>query len=77
VAENVDREALLRLIDDGPPDDLPVVRLQASGFRLQQSAGDYDVSVPEEAPFANRETPEADCSASDGANGIQDLKAGP
>jgi adenosylcobyric acid synthase len=77
VAENVDREGLLRLIDDGPPDDLPVVRLQASGFGLQPSAGDYDVSVPEEAPFANGETPAAEQSASGGANGIQDLKAGP
>ena len=38
VAENIDREALLRLIDDGPPDDLPVVRHQVSGFRSQESA---------------------------------------
>jgi adenosylcobyric acid synthase len=36
VAENVDRDVLLRLIDDGPRDDLPVVRLQVSGFRYQQ-----------------------------------------
>jgi adenosylcobyric acid synthase len=36
VAENVDREALLRLIDDGPPPGLPVVRLQASGVRHQE-----------------------------------------
>jgi adenosylcobyric acid synthase len=26
VAENVDREALLRLVEDGPPEGLPLVR---------------------------------------------------
>ncbi len=31
VADNVDREALLRLIDDGPPPGLPVIRLQERG----------------------------------------------
>ncbi len=36
VAENVDREALLRLIVDGPPSGLPNVRLQVSGIRHQQ-----------------------------------------
>jgi adenosylcobyric acid synthase len=35
VAENVDREALLRLIDAGPPFGLPVVGLQVSGNRHQ------------------------------------------
>jgi adenosylcobyric acid synthase len=37
VAENVDREALLRLIDGGPPSGLPVVGHQASGSRHQES----------------------------------------
>src|SRR5215208_4365988 len=36
VADYVDREALMKLIDDGLPSGLPVVRLQASGIRLQQ-----------------------------------------
>jgi adenosylcobyric acid synthase len=36
ISENVDREALLRLIDGGPPSGLPVIRLQASGFGHQQ-----------------------------------------
>ena len=36
VADNVDREALLRLIDEGQPLGLPFVRLQATGYRHQQ-----------------------------------------
>jgi adenosylcobyric acid synthase len=40
VAENIDREALLRLINDGPPDDLSVVRLQVSGIRYHESGGE-------------------------------------
>jgi adenosylcobyric acid synthase len=36
ICENVDREALLRLIDDGPAHDLSVVRYQVSGLRHQQ-----------------------------------------
>jgi adenosylcobyric acid synthase len=42
ISENVDREALLRLIDDGPPSGLPVVRLQASGFGHQQKDSNGD-----------------------------------
>jgi adenosylcobyric acid synthase len=37
VSENVDREALLRLIDAGPPSGLPFVRLQVAGGRRQES----------------------------------------
>jgi adenosylcobyric acid synthase len=33
VADHVDREALMRLIDEGQPSGLPLVRLQATGFR--------------------------------------------
>ena len=75
VAENVDREALLRLIDDGPPPGLPVIRLQASGFGHQQGAVDYGAFTEKKAMSANGEAPTAEQSASDGANGIQDLKA--
>jgi hypothetical protein len=42
ISENVDREALLRLIDDGPPSGLPIVRLQASGFGHQQRDSNGD-----------------------------------
>ncbi len=38
ISENVDREALLRLIDDGPPSGLPVVSLQLSAVSGQQPA---------------------------------------
>jgi adenosylcobyric acid synthase len=75
VAENVDREALLRLINDGPPPGLPVIRLQASGFGHQQGAADYGAFAEKKAMSANGEAPTAEQSASDGANGIQDLKA--
>jgi adenosylcobyric acid synthase len=34
VADHVDREALMRLIDEGQPPGLPVVRLQASDLRI-------------------------------------------
>ncbi len=40
VADHVDRDAMMRLIDDGQPGGLPVVRLQASGFRPQEGNGD-------------------------------------
>jgi adenosylcobyric acid synthase len=36
VADHVDREALLKLIDEGAPHGSPVVRHQVSGIRLQQ-----------------------------------------
>jgi adenosylcobyric acid synthase len=32
IADNVDRDALMRLIDSGPPSGLPIVRLQVTGF---------------------------------------------
>ncbi len=47
VAENVDREGLLRLIDDGPPSGLPVV----SGQQTAVSDG----SSPQTLPTANGE----------------------
>jgi adenosylcobyric acid synthase len=40
VADHVDREALMSLIDDGPSSGVPVVRLQATGFGSQEVNGD-------------------------------------
>jgi adenosylcobyric acid synthase len=40
VADHVDREAFMRLIDEGQPRDFPVVRLQATGYRLQEGEGE-------------------------------------
>ncbi len=40
VADNMDREALMRLIDDGQPRGLPVVSSQLSAFSPQQVTGD-------------------------------------
>jgi adenosylcobyric acid synthase len=39
IADHVDREALMRLIDDGQPSGLPVIRLQATGCRSQEVNG--------------------------------------
>jgi adenosylcobyric acid synthase len=39
VADHVDREALMSLVDDGPPSGLPVVRLQASGLKKEIATG--------------------------------------
>jgi adenosylcobyric acid synthase len=40
VADHVDREAFMRLIDEGQPRDFPVIRLQATGYRLQEGEGE-------------------------------------
>ncbi len=45
VAENVDREALLRLVEGGTLEGLPILRLQASGLRTQQESSDGAFSV--------------------------------
>jgi adenosylcobyric acid synthase len=75
ISENVDREALLRLIEDGAPDDRPVVRLQVSGVRHQQGASG-DASLTEKTPPTNGWASPTGCSAAGGAaNGTQDLKA--
>jgi adenosylcobyric acid synthase len=39
VADHVDREALMSLIDEGQTPGIPVVRLQATGFRPQEDNG--------------------------------------
>jgi adenosylcobyric acid synthase len=57
ISENVDREALLRLIDGGPPDGLPVVAGRLVGrSTIQQTAVGY-ASSAEASPSANGETP--------------------
>ena len=48
VADHVDREAFMRLIDEGQPRGLPLVRLQASGFRHQEGNGDGTLTGPAE-----------------------------
>jgi adenosylcobyric acid synthase len=51
VAENVDREAMLRLVENGAPEWLPILRLQASGLGHQQ--GDSDAPAREASPPPN------------------------
>jgi adenosylcobyric acid synthase len=52
VAENVDREALFRLIEDGPPVGLPVVRGQLSAINGRQTSAD-DASSAEASARSN------------------------
>jgi adenosylcobyric acid synthase len=44
VADHVDRDALMRLIDEGQPAGLPLVRLQATGVRHQEGNGDGELT---------------------------------
>ena len=48
VADHVDREAVMRLIDDGQPPGLPVVRRQVSAVRPQEGNGDGPLTGPAE-----------------------------
>ena len=57
VAENIDREALVRLIDDGPPFGLPVVAGQLISRSAGQQPADSVASRPEASPLANGEGP--------------------
>ena len=57
VADHIDREALLRLIDEGRPSGLPVIGLQARGYKPQEGNGDglltgtaEPVGLPPNAP---------------------------
>jgi adenosylcobyric acid synthase len=56
ISENVDREALLRLIDDEPPFGLPVVSSQLSADSNQLTAVG-DSSSAEASPLVNDEIP--------------------
>ena len=55
VAENVDRDSLLRLINDGPPSGQRILRLEASGFGHQRNGGGAGVTRAE--PGSNGEAP--------------------
>ncbi len=52
VAENIDREALLRLISGGPPRDLPVISSQISAVSSQQCADGSDAAIRNTHPAA-------------------------
>ena len=56
VAENVDREALLRIVENGAPRELPVLRLQASGFRHQGSGDGMGTTRTESGPNGKAST---------------------
>jgi adenosylcobyric acid synthase len=57
VAENIDREALLRLVDDGPPSGLPVVAGQLVSRSASQQTAVGDASSPEASPAPNGAAP--------------------
>jgi len=77
VAENVDRKALLRVISEGPPNELPVVSHQVSGFGRQESKG--ELADGRTSPGSNGEVSTFDPAGSTGpdigANGSIYLKA--
>jgi adenosylcobyric acid synthase len=57
VADHIDREALLRLIDEGRPSGLPVIGLQTRGYKPREGNGDglltgtaEPVGLPPNAP---------------------------
>ena len=52
VAENIDRDALLRLISGGPPRDLPVISSQISAVSRQQCADGSDAAIRNTNPDA-------------------------
>ncbi len=56
VADHVDREALLKLIDDGAPQGLPFVSAQLSAFSLQQGVDGARVDA-EEVPHGGEDVP--------------------
>jgi adenosylcobyric acid synthase len=58
VADHVDREALMHLIDDGQPRRLPVVRLQATDYRPQEGNGDSSLTPPGEPTNLATDAPE-------------------
>jgi adenosylcobyric acid synthase len=57
VAENIDREALLRLVEDGAPEKLPVVASHLVGRSASQQATAGVASRPEASPFKVGEGP--------------------
>ena len=57
ISENVDREALLRLIDDGAPAGLPAVACRLVSRSAGQRLADSVASCPEAPPVVNGEIP--------------------
>ncbi|HKH09594.1 MAG TPA: cobyric acid synthase [Rubrobacter sp.] len=58
VAENVDGEALLRIVENGAPRDMPVLKLQASGFGYQEDDGETSFARTESGPNGGASTPD-------------------
>ena len=76
IADHVDREALLRLIDEGARPGFPIVRHQVSGIRHQGSGNETSVALADtkstgEAPLSN---PSAFAAPVGVANGQENLK---
>jgi adenosylcobyric acid synthase len=57
IADHVDREVLLRLIDEGAPRGLPVVRPQVSGIRPQEGNGNGSLAGTAEPASLSATTP--------------------
>jgi adenosylcobyric acid synthase len=57
VAENIDRETLLHLVDDGPPSGLPIIAGQLVSWSAGQQAAVGDASSPEASPVPDEAAP--------------------
>ena len=68
VAENVDGEALLRIVEGGAPGDMPVLRLRATGFRYQEDNGETDFARTESGSKGGASTPDPVGSAEPGGS---------
>jgi len=71
VADHVDREALMRLIDEGPPSGLPVVSSRLSAFSPQQvvSGGTQDAKASRREDNAPAFSPLASAASGDEQRG--------
>ena len=76
VAENVDGEALMRIVENGAMQDLPILRHQAVGFRHQEGGSGTDFAWIEPAPNGEASTaaPVGSAEPSSTPNGPQNLK---
>ena len=76
VAENVEREALLRIVENGAPQGLPVLRYQALGIGHQESGGGTGAARAESGSNGRASTPDpvGPAKPTPDANGAQNLE---
>jgi adenosylcobyric acid synthase len=70
IVENINRETLLRLIENGPPEDMPVISNQLSGVSSQRSSGQRSVLSRHLKASETGDAPHAGTSASSNGEGV-------